>query len=146
MTDTLTISSPTETAERVLTFERPLIGFPGSRRFALRSLGTAYEPFAVLASLDEAGLEFIVVSPGVLFRDYVVEIPAPDVSALGLAGSAEVEILALVTRRGSAAPTANLLGPIVVNKLNDEAAQVVLQDSPYGVAVPVDAGSARVAA
>ncbi|MCU1492395.1 MAG: FliW protein [Acidimicrobiaceae bacterium] len=148
MSDTLTVTDaqPTTVAERILIFDRPLIGFPGTRRYMLRSLGDAYAPFATLSSLDEEGLGFIVVAPGALYRDYVVEIPEPEAAALGLTGSGDVEIFTLVTRHGGAAPTVNLMGPIVVNRRSDRASQVVLQDALYGVAVAVDAPSARSAA
>lgn len=128
---------------RVLSFVRPLIGFPDTARFTLRSLGEAYEPFAALASLDEEGLSFIVVPPGSLFPDYVIEIPASDVALLELAGGDDVEVLTLVTRRPGATPVVNLMGPLVVNRRTGSASQVVLQDTPYGVTVPVDSGTAR---
>lgn len=145
MTDTLTAAHGGAMVldERVLSFVRPLIGFPGSTRYVLRSLGEAYEPFAALSSMDEDGLGFIVVSPGALFPDYVVEIPDAEVALLGLTGSADAEVLTLVTRRLGAPPTVNLMGPVVVNRRDQRAMQVVLQDLDYGVAVAVDAGSAR---
>ncbi|HVC24886.1 MAG TPA: flagellar assembly protein FliW [Acidimicrobiales bacterium] len=145
MTDTLTVSDVRNgtAGERALDFDRPLIGFAGSRAYCVRGLGDAYAPFAALSSLDEDGLSFIVVPPGALFADYVVEIPDADVSALGLSSADDVEILALVTRSSGATPTVNLMGPIVVNRRTGRAAQVVLADGGYGVAVPVDAGSAR---
>lgn len=132
-----------ERGERLVTLARPLLGFPASRRFHLCSLGEPVAPFLAFTSLDEPSLEFVVVAPGLLFEDYVVEIPDEDVRLLGLLDSADAEVLALVTRRRGAVPTVNLLGPLVVNRRCDIASQVVLQDSGYGVAVPVDAVSAR---
>ncbi len=146
MTDTLAIDDPSGAPvaeDRVITFESPLIGFPRSRRFALRGLGDGFEPFATLSSLDEDGLGFIVVAPGELFDDYVVEVPYVDATALGLSGSGDVEVLTLVTRRRGATPTVNLLGPVIVNRRTDRASQVVLEEGTYAVAVPVDALSAR---
>ncbi len=144
MTDVLTAPRAADgdiAGARKLLLAHPMIGFPKSSRFALRSLGDAYEPFESLTSLDEEGVGFIVVPPGALFDDYVVEIPEDDVARLGLRSSEDVEVLALVTRRAGTSPTVNLMGPIVVNRRTDQAAQLVLQDSPYGVSVPVDARS-----
>lgn len=126
-----------------LCFVRPLIGFEHSTRFALRSLGAQYEPYASLVSLDEPDVRFVVVPPGVLFRDYVIEIPESDQQLLALADASEVAVLAIVRRQGVPTPVVNLMGPIVVNRRTREAAQVVLQDSDFGVTVPVDSGSAR---
>lgn len=145
MTDLLTASQAAggETVERPLVFASPMIGFPRSSRFALRPLGDAYRPFESLTSLDEESVGFIVVPPGALFDDYVIEIPEEEVARLGLTSSADAEVLVLVTRRVGAPPTVNLMGPIVVNRRTGRAEQLVLQDSGYGVAVAVDATSAR---
>jgi flagellar assembly factor FliW len=145
MTDTLTVetSTPERVAERFLTFERPIIGFNASRRFSLVPLGDEFGAFSSLASLDEEGLSFIVVPPGALFSDYVIEIPDADVALLALTSAADVEVLALVTRHQGGAPSVNLMGPIVVNRRTNVASQVVLQDGLYAVAVPVGAPSAR---
>lgn len=144
MTATLVVpnSASSLVDERLLTFARPIIGFGGSLRYALRGLGEAYSPFAALSSLDEEGLAFIVVRPGALFDDYVIDVPEAEAELLELTSAEDVEVLTLVTRRPGETPVANLLGPLVVNRRTGRACQVVLQATPYGVAVPVDAGSA----
>lgn len=131
-----------EPEDLVLHFVRPLIGFEHSADYALRPLGAQYEPYAALVSLDEPDLRFVVVPPGAVFRDYVIEIPDSDRQLLALEDAGDVAVLAIVRRHGVPAPVANLMGPIVVNRRTQAAAQVVLQDSDYGVMVPVDAGTA----
>jgi flagellar assembly factor FliW len=126
----------------VVTFVRPVIGFDASVRYQLRNLGAEYAPYGMLASLDQPGLEFIVVPPGVLFPDYVIEIADADATVLGLEVAADVEVFVLVSGANVAVPTVNLLGPVVVNRRTGNAAQIVLQDDRFGVAVPVDASSA----
>lgn len=150
MTETLTVGGECDALEiavepldRLVTMARPLLGFPRSSSFRLHELGERFSPFLALGSLDEAGLEFIVVAPGLLFDDYQVEIPAEDVRLLGLVNTDDAEVLVLVTRRRDAVPTVNLLGPLVINRRCAIATQIVLQDSGYGAAVPVDAGTAR---
>ncbi|MHB1597960.1 MAG: flagellar assembly protein FliW [Acidimicrobiales bacterium] len=153
MTDQLTLPGPLVshgTTERVLHFVRPVIGFPLSSSYSLHSLGEAYAPFVALTSLDEEGLTFVAVAPGLLFADYVLEIPEPDVALLGLTSADDADVLGLVTRRKGLSPTVNLLGPVVVDRRTGSALQVVLQDSAYRVDVPVDgetalAGNAPVA-
>jgi flagellar assembly factor FliW len=122
---------------------QPMIGFDGARRFVIRSLGDAYGHYALMQSLDVPGLSFVVVPPGALYTDYLIEIPEDEVDALELRDASDVETWVLITRRSLPVPTANLLGPIVVNRRTRHAAQVVLQDSGYGAAVPVNAGTAR---
>lgn len=132
-----------DTDELVLELVRPLIGFDHSARYALRALGVQYEPYASLVSLDEPDVRFVVVPPGLVFPDYVIEIPDSDRQLLDLHGAGEVAVLGIVRRHGLPAPAVNLMGPIVVNRRTRVAAQVVLQDSDYGVMVPVDSGTAR---
>jgi flagellar assembly factor FliW len=130
-------------AELTLTFVRPLIGWPQAARFSVNELGPGLAPFARMVCLDQPGLEFVVVLPGCLFADYVVEIPEADVGLLGLGGLDDVCVLALVSRRLGQAPTVNLLGPIVANRHDGRCVQLVLADSGYGSAVPADALSSR---
>jgi flagellar assembly factor FliW len=125
-----------------ITLARPLLGFPGSSSFCLHELGDGFAPFMALTSLDEAGLYFVVVPPGLLFPDYVLEIPEDDVALLGLEAPEDVAVFVLVTRASGGSPTANLLGPLVVNRLTGVGTQVVLQDGRYGAAVPLSAGRA----
>lgn len=127
----------------VLRFVRPLLGLDHSVNFALRSLGAQYEPYASLVSLDEPDLRLVVVPPGAIFNDYVIEIPDSDRRLLELDDASDVAVLAIVRRHGVPTPMANLMGPLVVNRRTRTAAQVVLQDSDYGVMVPVDGGTAR---
>lgn len=140
-----TLEAPLAPASQALGIElvRPMIGWPESTRFVLRPLGTDFEPYAALSSLDQPGLDFVVVPPGVLFEDYVIEIPSDDVETLGIAGPDETAVLVLVTPRGAPVPTVNLLGPLVVNRSTMRGLQVVLDSAGYGSAVPVDAGTAR---
>jgi flagellar assembly factor FliW len=122
---------------------RPMIGWPESTRFVVRPLGADFEPYVALSSLDQPGLDFVVVPPGALFEDYVIEIPSDDVETLGLAGPEETAVFVLVTPRGGPVPTVNLLGPLVVNRRTMRGLQVVLDSAGYGSAVRVDAGTAR---
>jgi flagellar assembly factor FliW len=68
--------------------------------------------------------------------------------ALGATGTARLDptdaiVLVIVSTNDVPTPVANLLAPIVVNPRSGAAAQVVLEESGYGLRVPVDAGSAR---
>lgn len=135
---TAALSAPSQ-----ITLARPLVGFPGSSSFRLHELGDGYAPFMALTSLDETGLYFVVVPPGLLFPDYLVEIPEEDVTLLGLSSPDDVAVFVLVTRSSGSSPTANLLGPLVVNRRSGIGTQVVLQDGRYGAAVPLNAGRAR---
>lgn len=121
--------------EILLQFAAGLPGFPASRAFRLESLGADLEPFCAMRSVAEPGICFTVVPPGVVFRDYTVEIDEQHVDSLGLVDGSDALVLAIVTVADP--PTVNLLGPIVINRRTRAAAQVVQHGSSYGAAVPL---------
>lgn len=121
----------------VIEFPEGLPGFPAARHFRLEPLEQDLEPFWALRSDDLPGLEFVVVPPGELFPDYVVDIPDPDVERLSLSGADDAIVLAIVTV--ARPPTVNLLGPVVVNRHTARARQIVLVNSSYDVRTPLPA-------
>jgi flagellar assembly factor FliW len=120
-----------------LHFAGGLPGFPDARRFVLVRLGDELSPFSVLRSLDDGpdngpGLEFVVTHPGLFFPDYEPEIDDDTAERLELQSADDALLLVIVT---VAEPvdhsTANLLGPIVVNRHTRAAAQAVLGGAGY---------------
>ena len=116
-----------------LNFAGGLPGFPDARRFVLLRIGDELSPFSVLRSLDEgADLEFVVTHPGLFFPDYAPEIDDDIAGRLELKSADDALLLVIVTvAEPVAASTANLLGPIVVNRHTRAAAQAVLGNSGY---------------
>ena len=128
-----------ETVPTSLEFPDGLPGFPGARRFRLESLEDGLAPFCALRSLEADGVQFVVVPPGAVFENYVVEVPEDDVELLGLQGADDALVVVIVTV--SRPPTANLLGPVVINRRTGVARQVVLQSSGYDARTPLPLGS-----
>jgi flagellar assembly factor FliW len=116
----------------VVVFRDGLPAFPLHRRFALVQWGGPESPFCRLQSLDDPDLSFVVVEPSIFFPHYEPEIDDHTVERLEL-HSAEDAIVLVVLTIGSnpEETTANLLGPIVVNRHTLEAAQVVLSDGSH---------------
>ena len=116
-----------------LHFPSGLPGFPDVRRFVLVRLGDEQSPFSVLRSLDEGvDVEFVVTHPGLFFPDYEPEIDDDIAGRLELRSADDALLLVIVTVADPvAASTANLLGPIVVNRHTRAAAQAVLGNSGY---------------
>jgi flagellar assembly factor FliW len=128
-------STGTELPE--LHFASGLPGFPDVRRFVLVRLGDEASPFSVLRSLDGGpgdvpDLEFVVTHPAMFFPDYAPEIDDDTVGRLELKSADDALLLVIVTVADPvSASTANLLGPIVVNRHTRAAAQAVLGNSGY---------------
>src|SRR2546428_4279655 len=115
----------------VLTFANGLPGFPHDRRFVLVEWGDDGGEFALLRSLDNTDLQFVVAVAHGLFPDYAPEIDDGAVEALGLRQAEDALLLAIVTVGEHVEDAiANLMAPIVVNIHTLAAAQVVLTDAP----------------
>lgn len=116
-----------------LRFEDGLPGFPTAHRFTLERWGGDDSPFSLLESLDDEILRFVVVPPELFFPDYVPVLSDEDARRLGLDDAEDALVLVVVSLGERAEDaTANLLGPVVVNRHTMAAAQVVLngQDLP----------------
>ncbi len=116
-----------------LRFASGLPGFPDARRFVLVRIGDELSPFSVLRSLDGGSdVEFVVTHPGLFFPDYAPEIDDDTADGLELKSGDDALLLVIATVTDPIdASTANLLGPIVVNRHTRAAAQAVLGASGY---------------
>jgi flagellar assembly factor FliW len=116
-----------ETRMPELTFPGGLAGFPDTERFALVEVEGG-SPLFRLCSLDVPGLEFVVAPPAVFFPDYAPEVDDTSATRLGLDDPDDALLLVILTLGARASEaTANLLAPIVVDRRDGRAAQVVLQ-------------------
>jgi len=124
------IADPTSLEGCEIYFDAALPGFPGVHRFQLSPWGDKDGPFRLMVSLDAPELAFVVVEPEPFFPDFAVEIDRATADRLGLANPDEAVVHLIVTLgRSPVEATVNLLGPVVVNRRNLLAAQVVL-DGP----------------
>ena len=116
--------------EAVVDFPNGLIGLGGTRYTLLVREESA--PFLWLHSIDDPSLALPVTNPGLFFPDYEPEIDDETVARLDLGSADDALLLVIVTvAKPIEASTANLLGPIVVNRHTRAAAQAVLSNSGY---------------
>ena len=135
----LVLEAPADLAE--LLFESGLPGFPDAHRFTLIQWGDEDSPFSIMRSLDHDGLDFVVVPPMVFFPDYAPEVDDATAERLELEDSDDALVVGMVTLGEKAVDaTANLLGPIVVNRHTRRAAQAVLANARYEVRTPLVGG------
>lgn len=142
-----TATAPILISAMNLTFQHDLPGFKGAKHFALEPLGDASgSVFARLRCTDQvelstttiANLTLLVASPGILWRDYEVQLDDVMVDELGLSGTDDAALLVIVhPREPLSHSTANLYSPIVVNRSTGQADQFVpaLSESEVGWSV-----------
>jgi flagellar assembly factor FliW len=115
----------------IIDFPKGLLGFENHRRYALVAR-PEYHPFVHLQSLDDPALAFIVVNPRLFFPHYKVEVDPREISELAATDTRRLETWVIVTvPEDWTRMSANLQGPILVNRDGNRAKQVVLVHGPY---------------
>lgn len=124
--------------ERVLTMISPILGFEDITEFVL--LEHADEsPFHWLQAIGMPELAFVVTNPQLFGIGYEFELPDEATGSLNLTRAEDALVFTIVNIPGEnpKAMTANLLGPIVINKANQQAAQVILSDTEFSTKTPL---------
>ena len=117
-------------AENLLTIPEGLFGFEMYSKYAL--IDSEYMPFIWLQSCEDSNLAFLIVDPFRICADYEADIDDETLSKIGIEKPEDIIIMAIVTVPRNGAPiTANLQGPLVINKKNQKCMQVVLNDNRW---------------
>ncbi len=110
-----------------------LLGFEGFERFVMVDHEDS-RPFRWLQSVDAPELSFVIVSPAVFFQDYRVVVNAKEVADIKVNRPEDVDVYVIVTvPEDINQMTANLQGPILLNRRENLLKQLVLTDSAYSV-------------
>lgn len=113
----------------IFTFVEGLLGFPEVQKFILLE-NPKGGPFRWIQSVEVAALAFVVADPAQFFPDYRVRIRPEDLVQMGLADvSAGVVLVILTIPRDPREITANLQGPLVLNREKKLARQLVLAEA-----------------
>ena len=113
--------------KQIIVLDQGFYGFKDFHRFAL--VDAPQEPFIWVQSLDKTDLAFLAIDPFLFRPDYEIDIEDSLLEPLGIENPSEVLVFALVTIPPDGSPvTANLQGPLIVNKRNNKAMQAVLSD------------------
>ncbi len=125
-----TVNKPTQTAlqePNVVQLQEGLVGFSD-----LTSMEVVFsqeeEPFLRLRDKNKKGQSFVVVEPFALVPDYSIEILDDDVESLDIRSPNEVLVLNIVTfvEKPKKKVLTNLVGPVVINRRNLKAKQIVI--------------------
>lgn len=129
----------TTTARPDVTFPSGLPGFPEVRSFSVLHTELAQDPFAILRSNEVEGLEFVIVTePLLFFPDYSPEVDETITGRIGLESADDAQMFVLLTVGEDVAHvTANLMGPIIVNRKNNLGVQAVLSNQGFDLRQPL---------
>ncbi|MEX2218488.1 MAG: flagellar assembly protein FliW [Phycisphaerales bacterium] len=121
--------------DRVITFPKGLLGFPGARRYCLLEPGEE-ACFFWLQSLDDPALAFVVTDPALFVPDYSVPIRPEQMADLGLPRLEDAQVFVIVNKVDSQL-TGNLQGPLVINTLSRAGEQMVLAEKRWTTRHPL---------
>ena len=116
--------------KQIVTFEDGLLGFEDFKSYAL--IDSEYEPFIWLQSIDKAELAFLLVDPFLIYPKYEADIDDSALRYIKISSPEDIIVMTIVTvPNDGSAITANFLGPLVINRKNNQCVQVVLNDARW---------------
>ena len=110
-------------------FPQGLFGFEELQDYIL--LDAERQPFYWLQSMQEEQVAFILVNPFLFRPDYEVNISNEELAEIGIRSPEKALILSIVTIPGDGPMTANLQGPLIINRDNRTGKQAVLSDARW---------------
>ena len=129
--DTIAEQSQTSATGEIVTFSRGPLGFEDYHRFTLQR-DAGWAPLCRLQSLDDRSLSFVLAPPRLFQPRYTFVLDPLEISELGECRAEEIEVWAIVTMPEDPSETSmNLQGPILINRRNHQAKQIVLGRSEY---------------
>ena len=122
---------PIEVNERQkITFPRGLFGFESFKDYVI--LDAEQQPFYWLQSLDVEQIAFVLINPFLFRTDYEMNIDNEELLPIGITEPDKAMIFSIVTVPADGSPmTANLQGPLVINRDSKLGIQAVLADSRW---------------
>lgn len=115
----------------VLHFEKGIPGFPEEKKFVVLPLNEDGS-FSVLQSVETAGLALVIASPFDFFKDYDFRLEDSVVEELAIESEKDVLVYSILTIEDPFdKTTANLQAPVIINKANNKAKQVILVEEGY---------------
>jgi flagellar assembly factor FliW len=104
-----------------------LYGFEDFRDYVI--MDAEHQPFYWLQSTEDKDTAFILINPFLFRKDYEVNVENEELSDIGLTSPEKALIFVIVTIPPDGSPmTANLQGPLVINRENMTGKQAILSD------------------
>lgn len=121
----------------ILTFPSGIPGFENNKQFVIVSI-PEYAPFEWLVCIDGSRLRFAIINPLLFASDYAPKIVKEQIEDLAIAKPEELLLYVIVTiRENPLESTANLIGPILINRTKKLGKQIIIDDDRYTTQEPI---------
>ncbi|MFC7685726.1 flagellar assembly protein FliW [Ureibacillus sp. GCM10028918] len=115
----------------IIKFEHGIPGFEEEKEFILLSIDEQ-SAFQMLQSVNNHTLAFVVIDPAYIILDYSFNLEESIVHSLEIQEEQEVAVYSIVSLKDTIPnSTINLKAPIIINKTNNKAKQVILDKEEY---------------
>ncbi|WP_028589704.1 flagellar assembly protein FliW [Paenibacillus massiliensis] len=115
----------------IIHFVSPILGFEEERKFVFIPSSDEDSHFIYLQSIEDANLAFVLADPFPFYTGYEFDIEDKWIQKLKLDAKEDVEIRVVTTVRSPQDISVNLKAPIIINRKNNDAAQIILDNSRY---------------
>lgn len=123
--------------EELLHFDQGLPGFENLRRFALLEIEEGL-PYKWLQAVEDAEISLLVADPFVFYPEYDLQLSEQAQQELKITDASMAEVWSVVTLASELKDaTINLLAPIVLNREERLAKQLILHDNNYQTKHPL---------
>ncbi|MEW5814151.1 MAG: flagellar assembly protein FliW [Spirochaetota bacterium] len=111
-----------------INFPFGILGFENLKNYAL--IDALQQPFYWLQSLDVPEIAFVLINPFLFRPDYTIDIPDEELEEIGITKPEDCLVFTIVTiPENQTKMTANLQGPILINK-NERIARQAISTNP----------------
>ncbi len=115
----------------IIQFPTGIPGFESNKEFVIVQL-PEYAPFEWLVATDNSGLRFAIINPMVFHTDYAPNIVKEQLTDLAIEKPEDILLYCIVTiRKNPEESTANLVGPVIINKTRRIGKQIIIDDEKY---------------
>lgn len=109
-----------------------LFGFENFKNYVL--LDAKQQPFYWLQSMDVAEIAFVLINPMIFRSDYDIDVEEDELTEIGIKSPDDMLCFAVVTiPEDPSKMTANLQGPIIINKKTREARQSISKNQKWKI-------------
>ncbi|GMO40185.1 MAG: flagellar assembly protein FliW [Termitinemataceae bacterium] len=109
-----------------IVFPSGLFGFESIKDYLL--LDAKQQPFYWLQATESAQTAFVLINPFLFRPDYEIDASDSELSEIGVSKPENALVFAIVTIPADGPMTANLQGPIIMNRQTRKGKQIILSD------------------
>lgn len=123
--------------EDTLAFPSGIPGFESSRKFVIVTV-PEYTPFEWMVCVDRTQLKFAIINPLIFEPTYSPSLHKEQLLDLKIEKPEDILMYTIVTVKDNPLEsTANLVGPLIINRVKRIGKQIIVDDSQYTTREPI---------